>query len=71
MCRSRPKCRDPTNLSEFKELNAAPRFGEWRRIQNAVVCRPFYELGLGTIAGQSSKLSANRNDKRREFLRGV
>jgi hypothetical protein len=71
MCRSRPNCRDLTKLNAFKELRVTPRSGDPRRIQNAVDCRPFYELGLGTIAGQSSKLSANRNDKRREFLRGV
>jgi hypothetical protein len=39
-----------TKLSGFKELHDAPRFGGPRRIQTTVVCRPFYGLGLGTIA---------------------
>ena len=68
LCRSRPKCRDPTKLSEFKELHVAPRFGHPKRIQIAVVCRPFYEFEMGTIAAQSSKLLATEMTNAANFF---
>jgi hypothetical protein len=71
LCRSAAECRDPTKLMTFKELRDALRLASRRRIQPAVDRRPFFELDGETIAEQSSKLPANRNDKRREFLRGV
>jgi hypothetical protein len=68
MCRSRPKCRDPTKLSRFKELQVGTASGERRRIQFAVDCRPFYESEMGTIAAQSSKLSATKMTNAANFF---